>query len=124
MKVELNEKIEKERVLTRAILKLAHFYELSGKELSAIVGISEASITRLYQGKKTISPDSKEGEMTLLLLRLYRSLNSLVGNNHQKARLWLQNHNHYFNDIPLTHIKTITGLVEVVNYLDAIRGKL
>ncbi len=115
---------EKERVLTKALLNLAHFYQFSGKDLSDIMGMSEASVSRLNQGKKWISPDSKEGEMALLLIRIYRSLNALLGNHHDKAKLWLNSHNHYLQNTPLALMKTIPGLVAVLNYLDAMRGKL
>lgn len=116
-------KTEQERVLTKAICNMADFYGLTGKELSKIIGISEATTTRINQGKKLLSPESKEGEMALLLLRLYRSLNAIVGNNHAKAKAWLNSENHYFRTKPLERIKTVAGLVEVVNYLDAMRGK-
>lgn len=119
-----NKMLEKERVLTKAVLNIANFYELTGKDLSHIIGISESSATRLNQGKKMLSPNTKEGEMALLLLRIYRSLNTLVGNNHLKAKAWLNSSNTYFGEKPIERIKTISGLVEVVNYLDAMRGKI
>lgn len=116
--------LEKERVLTKAVLNIASAYALSGKQLSEILGVSEATSSRLQQGKKQISPYTKEGEMALLLVRIYRSLNALLGNHHDKAKAWLTSYNHHFNRSPLEKIKTITGLVEVVNYLDAMRGKV
>lgn len=115
---------EKEAVLTKALLNMAALYHLNGKVLSEIIGMSEAGVTRLHQHKKTISPNGKEGELVLLLLRLYRSLNALVGNNHEKARLWLASSHNYFTQKPIEHIKTVAGLVDVVNYLDAMRGKI
>jgi hypothetical protein len=114
----------KAQTLTKAILRMADFLKLSGKDLSALIGISESSATRLHQGKKLITPDSKEGELAVLLLRIYRSLNALVGNHHDKARAWLQSHNTYFNSKPIETMKTVQGLVLVLNYLDAMRGKL
>ena len=111
-------------ILTKAICQLAKFYSLSGKELSQIIGISESTVTRLAQGKKLISPHNKEGEMALLLLRIYRSLNAMVGNSHEKAKLWLNSPNQYFKNTPLEEMKTISGLIGVLNYLDAMRGKL
>lgn len=124
MKPVLQATQQKEEVLTKALLNLARFYDLSGKDLSAIIGISEASASRLNQGKKLISPDSKEGEMVLLLLRVYRSLNALLGNDHLKAKQWLHSTNHYFKQKPIEQLKTVAGLVDVVRYLDAMRGKL
>lgn len=115
---------ERSRVLTKAVLNVAHFYDLSGKDLGEIIGISEAGVSRLGQGKKLLSPDSKEGEMAILLVRVYRSLNALLGNDHHKAKLWLHSHNHYLQNKPINLLKTIPGLIAVLNYLDAMRGKL
>lgn len=115
---------EAPRVLTRALLRMCTHYNLSARELAEILGVSEASTTRMHQGKKWINPDSKEGEIALLLLRVYRSLNALVGNHNEKAQSWLRAPNHYLRTIPVNALKTVTGLVEVVRYLDALRGKL
>ncbi|NCT57532.1 MAG: DUF2384 domain-containing protein [Legionella sp.] len=116
---------DKERVLSKALINMTSFLHLSGKDLSEIIGISESSATRLHQGKKLISPNSKEGELALLLLRIYRSLNALIGNHHDKARAWLQSKNAYFNhQKPIDKMKRVQGLVLVLNYLDAMRGKL
>ena len=112
-------------VLTKALLNLTAFYAIQGKELACIIGISEASATRLAKGERLISEKTKEGELALLLIRLYRSLNALVGNDAVKAKLWLNSPNRYFpHTTPMECIKRIEGLIEVVNYLDAMRGKL
>lgn len=124
MKASNNTHHQEEIVLTKAICSLAKFYSLSGKDLSKIIGISEASASRISQGIKLISPHTKEGEMALLLLRIYRSLNAMVGNNHEKAKLWLNSQNKYFRNKPIEEMKTIPGLISVLNYLDAMRGKL
>lgn len=115
---------QQEIVLNKSICNLARLYDFSGKDLSEIIGISEASVTRLHQGKKTLSLDTKEGEIAILLVRIYRSLNAMVGNNHDKAKAWLNHHNQYFQAKPIQCLKSISGLMTVLNYLDAMRGKL
>jgi plasmid maintenance system antidote protein VapI len=115
---------KEEIVLSKALCNLTKFYSLTGKDLAKIIGISEPSASRLSQGKKLISPHTKEGEIALLLLRIYRSLNAMVGNNHEKAKLWLNSQNKYFKNKPIEEMKTIPGLMRVLNYLDAMRGKL
>lgn len=115
----------RDAVLTKALIRLASAYDLKGKEISQIIGISESSATRLSKGERLISEKTKEGELSLLLIRLYRSLNALVGNDPIKAKTWLNSPNRYFPVVtPIEHIKSIQGLIEVVNYLDAIRGKV
>ena len=124
MKASNNMLHQEETVLTKAVSNLAKFYSLTGKDLSKIIGISESSASRISQGTKLISPHTKEGEIALLLLRVYRSLNAMVGNNHEKAKLWLNSQNKYFKNKPIEEMKTIPGLISVLNYLDAMRGKL
>ena len=115
--------VNRDVVLTKALLNLASFYAIQGKDLACIIGISEASATRLAKGKRLISEKTKEGELALLLIRLYRSLNALVGNDAVKAKLWLNSSNRYFSHTtPMECIKRIEGLIEVVNYLGSIQN--
>ncbi len=111
-------------VLWKAVANLAHTYELSRKDLEDTLGFSQATLSRLYQKGGSINPQSKEGELALLLIRLYRSLSANLGGDDEAAKAWLKSHNHYFNESPLQHIRKITGLAEVVSYLDTMRGKL
>lgn len=114
---------QKEQVLTKAILKLADAYGLSRKDIQSIIGISKSTVTRIKKGTTWISPATKKGELALLLLRVYRGLNSLVGNNHEKAKLWLNSYNTSFNQKPIAALKTVIGLVQVLDYLDNIEPK-
>jgi len=115
---------EPEQVLRKALLRMASSYELSRRDLCAILGMSEATISRFYRGDSMIDPVTKQGELALLLLRLYRSLNALLGDNDQQAQQWLHSYNHYLQAVPIEFIKTIEGLIATLNYLDAMRGKL
>ena len=45
MKTSLKNDHQKELVLTKAILKFADFYNLTGKDLHRIIGVSEFTIT-------------------------------------------------------------------------------
>lgn len=71
-----------------------------------------------------MDPKSKEGEFSLLLIRVYRSLFALNGGNQEAIRHWLTTNNRHIQAVPLEAMKTVLGLSRVVNYLDAIRGKL
>ncbi len=110
-------------VLGKAVLSVAGRLGINAKGLAAIIGCSEASVSRLKQGR-SIDPDSKEGELALLLIRLYRSLNAILGGNDEQSEKWLKAHNHHLDAVPLKKINNIQGLIEVVQYLDAMRGKI
>lgn len=110
-------------VVAKATLAAAARLGLSSRQLAAVIGVSEASVSRLQHGRG-ISPESKEGELALTLVRLYRSLDALVGGDDAKAQAWLYAPNAHLAGVPAERIRTVEGLVDVVQYLDAMRGRL
>ena len=110
-------------VLTRATLSAATRLGLRSRELAAVVGASEASVSRL-KGARLLDPASKEGELALLFLRLFRSLDALMGGDELRARAWLRAQNTHLGGVPAERIRTVEGLIDVVQYLDAMRGRL
>jgi hypothetical protein len=110
-------------VVTKAVQRAAGALGLNQRELGLVLGISEAKVSRL--GRETqLDPHKKEFELAVLLLRLFRSLDALVGGDELKAREWLHARNHYLHETPVNLIKKIEGLHHVVHYLDAMRGPL
>ncbi len=110
-------------VLTKAVLSAADRLGLRNRELAEVLGSSEASISRLSRQRR-LEPTGKEGELALLFLRLFRSLDALVGGDDRKARAWLEAHNDHLGGVPKDQILRIEGLVRVVQYLDAMRGRI
>jgi hypothetical protein len=110
-------------VLAKAVLSAAARLGLRNRYLAMVLGSSEASISRLQTGRG-LDPDTKEGELALLFLRLYRGLDALVGGDDDKARQWLHAENHHLAGVPAERIRSVEGLVNVVQYLDAMRGRL
>jgi hypothetical protein len=115
--------LEAEAVLAKAVLSAAARLGLRNRHLAAVIGSSEASISRLQHGRG-LDAESKEGELALLFLRLYRGLDALVGGDDGKARDWLHSQNTHLLGVPADRIRTVEGLVDVVQYLDAMRGRL
>jgi hypothetical protein len=109
--------------VARATLEAAARLGLSSRHLATVIGVSEATVSRLQQGRG-IDPGGKEGELALTFVRLYRSLDALVGGDDAKARAWLHAGNDHLNGVPAERIRTVEGLVDVVQYLDAMRGRL
>ena len=110
-------------VLAKAVLSAAGRLGLRNRHLAAVIGSSEASVSRLQHGRG-LDPETKEGELALLFLRLYRGLDALVGGDDDKARQWLHADNDHLRGVPADRIRTVEGLVDVVQYLDAMRGRL
>ncbi|MGH9380100.1 MAG: MbcA/ParS/Xre antitoxin family protein [Thermoanaerobaculia bacterium] len=109
-------------VLAKAVVSAATRLGLRNRQVAAVLGASEASASRLRRGRG-IDPASKEGELAALFLRLYRSLDALVGGDDTRAREWLHAANDHLGGVPAARIQRVEGLVDVVVYLDAMRGR-
>src|SRR4051812_37045691 len=112
-----------DEVVTKAVQRAAGVLGLTQRELGAVLGVSEAKVSRL-QRETLLDRDKKEFELAVLFLRLFRSLDALVGGSEDKARAWLHADNRYLGGVPAEQIKSIPGLIGVVEYLDAMRGPL
>jgi transcriptional regulator with XRE-family HTH domain len=111
-------------VLSRAVVRAARLLGLSQRAVAETLGISEATASRLFSGKYLLSRErAKEWELALLLVRLFRSLDALWGRE-ETARTWLTSENLALGSAPAGLLRSIEGLVRVVNYLDNARGRL
>ncbi len=110
-------------VLTKALLRASRRLDLRQKQLAAVLGVSTASLSRLAQGR-VIRPETKEGELAILFVRLFRSLDALLGGNEEANRQWFHAPNEHLGGVPAELIRTVQGLVRVVEYLDAMRSRL
>ncbi|HXW07631.1 MAG TPA: MbcA/ParS/Xre antitoxin family protein [Vicinamibacterales bacterium] len=109
-------------VVTKAVLRAAGRLALSNRALAAIVGLSEASVSRMGTGKYTLAPGDKAFDLAVLFVRLYRSLDAIVDGDEAVAQAWLKSDNAGLGGRPLALIQTVPGLVHVVSYLDARRA--
>jgi len=109
-------------VLAKATVRASQALALNGAALAKVLGTSEASVSRILAGERTIAPAGKEGELALLLIRVYRSLDALVGNDETLRRAWLDSHHRVLNGIPRNLLGSVQGLVSVVGYLDSMRA--
>jgi transcriptional regulator with XRE-family HTH domain len=123
----------KDAVVTKALLRAADALGLSQKELARTVGVSEATMSRMSRVSRSreraaslslVAVDKKEGELALLLLRVFRSLDALLGGDAQKVRAWFGATNTHLGGVPKERVQSAEGLVTVALYLDAMRGNL
>ena len=108
--------------VAKALLRAASTLGLSNRALGRIVGLSEASVSRMGKGAFTLKRDDKAFELGLLFVRLFRSLDAIVGGDEAVARAWLRNNNAALGGKPLKLIETVPGLVNALAYLDARRA--
>ena len=109
-------------VVTKAALRAASQPEMTNRAFANVVGLSEATISRMRSKEYELQPDQKSYELALLFVRLYRSLDAIVGGDDAVAGAWLTNRNTALHDEPLKLIQTVPGLMNVIQYLDARRA--
>jgi hypothetical protein len=108
-----------ETALTKGVLRAADKLEVKQAALAAILGTSEATVSRMKKGDYVLRADTKPFELGVLFVRLFRSLDAIVGGDEAVARAWLTNRNLALDAKPAEKIRTIPGLMDVIAYLDA-----
>lgn len=110
-------------VLGKAVLRVATSLGLTQADLGAVIGKDRTQISRLKQNP-SLKPESKSGELALLLIRLARSLYVLAGGDDDWIKHFIHSPNKVTGGVPAEQIKTVAGLVKVLNFVDALRGKV
>lgn len=114
----------KELVLSKATLRAAEHLDLSGKALSEVLGLSEATVSRMKSGQYHLAASDKAFELAALFVRLFRSLDAITGGDDESSRTWLRVENTVLRARPIDLIQTIRGLTETVMYVDSRRAKI
>lgn len=109
-------------LIAKALLRAAEHLGIAGKVLCRIIGLSESSLSRLRKGEFEL--DGKPLELAILFVRLYRSLDAIVGGDDAVATSWLKNPNTALAATPLEMIQTVSGLNDVLSYLDSRRARI
>ena len=111
-------------VLTKSVMRAAERLGVAGKDLAPVLGVSTTTLSRMKKGAFILPEGSKEFELAALFVRLYRSLDAIVGGEDTVARQWLRNPNTALDERPAEKIKTIVGLLDVVAYLNSRKARV
>ena len=109
-------------LLTKAVLRAADRLAIKNAALAKILGLSGPTVSRMRNGKYRLERGQKPFELAALLVRLYRSLDGIVGGDDHVAANWLTNKNTALDGVPLELIQSVSGLANVIHYLDARRA--
>ena len=110
--------------MTTALLRAAARLQIPQRAVARIIGVSEATVSRLQSGRALLSPDDKAFELAVLFIRIFRSLDAVLGGDDAAARAWLRSANLALGDVPLVRLQSVTGLVDVLSYLDSRRAQV
>jgi hypothetical protein len=110
-------------ILTKALKNAADYWSVSNKQLGDIIGVSEATISRLKNNHYSLDPHSKQGQLAVIFLRIFRGLDAYMGGHIENERAWLTSHNTALGGAPLDVMRNVEGLSHVVQYIDCMRGQ-
>ncbi len=77
-------------VLTKAALRAAEQLGMTNKSFANVIGVSEATVSRMRSGNYTLQRGQKPFELAILFVRFYRSLDAIVGGDQWVASAWLK----------------------------------
>jgi uncharacterized protein (DUF2384 family) len=107
-------------IVAKAALRAADRLDVTTKLLAKIIGVSEATISRMRRGEHPL--ENKPFELAVMFVRLYRSLDAVIGGDDAVAKTWLRNKNSALKEAPIDLVQSVWGLTEVIQYLDARRA--
>ena len=110
------------RVVTKAAIRAAERLGIKNIVLAKILGVSQPTISRMRTGAYLLEPGQKAFELAILLVRLYRSLDGIVAGDDRVASDWLKNENTALDGAPIELIQSVSGLTNVIGYLDSRRA--
>jgi len=119
MTIIQNNALNENNVLKTAAINASKELGITQQNLAKMVGRSRITIAQ-----SGIDPESKPGELALLVIRVYRGLYAILGGDRTNMRIWMSSHNAYLGGVPVTCMEDPVGLVHTVEYLDAMRGKI
>ena len=108
-------------VLSKAAVRAAELLRVRQSELAAIIGVSPAVVSRVAAGGQ-LPATGKTLELATLFVRVFRSLDAIVGGEEAVAATWLRQANSALGGKPIDTLKTVTGLTSTLAYLDARRA--
>jgi uncharacterized protein (DUF2384 family) len=111
-------------VLSKAVVRAAAFLDLPNTIVARTIGLSEATVSRLKRGAYAVSPDTKPFELAQLFVRLFRSLDSIMGSDDEASKSWMRTRNVVLGARPIDLIQTVSGLLAVLLYVDSRRAPL
>ena len=111
-------------LVTAAFVEAGRELGLTLAQMAAIIGVSSSTMKNYSRGAATIA-STKDQELSLGFIRVYRALFAILGGNQEQMRYWMKTPNRHFNNqVPTELAGNYQGLAELNVYLDAMRGRV
>lgn len=110
---------DSQTIVMKAYTKAYKTMGISDNQAAKLIGVGRSTLLR----KHSFETESKQSELQILFIRLYRSLFALFGGDLTSMKHWFEHKNKHIRGVPKDLCFSVTGLVNVNAYLDALRGK-
>lgn len=111
-------------LVSQGVLRAARDLGVTGNLLADIIGVSASSISRMRSGRHRIEHGSKSYELASLFIRVHQALSVIFRKDTEQMKGWMRTQNADLQDSPINHVKSVTGLVELVRFTEHHRRKL
>lgn len=109
-------------IVAKAVVRASASLEIPEDVVAQVIGVGVRDISLMRAGELQLDPSSKPFQLAVLFVRLFRSLDALVGGDKSVAGAWLRNDNLALGGRPIDLIQSVSGLTNVISYLDARRA--
>lgn len=110
------------QILMKAYVNAYKALAVPSLQASKIIGVDPSTLSR--KSNKGFAVDSKQAELQMHFIRLYRSLYALGGGDTEFMQHWFSTYNKVLKGTPNELCLKIDGLLKTNGYLDAMRGKV
>ena len=111
-------------MLTKAVVRAAALLELTQKELAGILGLSEATVSRLFAGRYLLARRARRNGSSRACSCACSARSTRCGATARKRAPGSRAPNLALAAAPRELLGSVEGLVRVVDYLDAARGRV
>lgn len=113
----MTERSEFDRVLAKAVIRASAILAIDQEYLALVLGCSSADDIRAG-----IDPGSASGQRALKLVKIYRALSLLTGNDEAWMGVWMRTDNRALYGVPIELIRDVAGLDRVATYLERLES--
>jgi hypothetical protein len=110
-------------VLTNAAVSAATRLGLTNACAGKVLGLSASSVSRMKSGRYVLRSAGKARELAVMLVRVWRALDIICAGDGRVARAWLRSDNQALGGPPVAMITSVSGLANVLAYLEARRSR-
>lgn len=110
------------KLISEALNKSIQIMGISKSDFAEILMIDPEQLNDFI--KSSFESNSQKVQISLQIIKIYRSLFALAGNNKKFMTHFLYTDNHYFSARPIDVMKSLPGLVKVEQFLNAMCEKV